>query len=177
MKQYQDLQAAVLSQLEIRFPDAVFNLWFKDLVVEEIAGDTVTLSTTTSFKQNILSEHRIPVLSEIFSSLLGFPAKVVITVREEDLEKIKRQASEEEDRRVEEEQVRRQEEEERKRNEEITRNIEGSDIVSGFTFENFIIGDSNRFAYAACYAVAMSFTTDEEYLTNPLEEKYNPLFI
>lgn len=177
MKQYQDLQAAVLSQLETRFPDAVFNLWFKDLEVEEIAGDTVTLSTTTSFKQNILSEHRLPVLSEIFSSLLGFSAKVVITVREEDLEKIKRQASEEEDRRVEEEQVRRQEEEERKRKEEITRNIEGSDIVSGFTFENFIIGDSNRFAHAACYAVAMSFTTDEEYLTNPLEEKYNPLFI
>ena len=56
MKQYQDLQAAVLSQLETKFPDAVFNLWFKDLEVEEIAGDTVTLSTTTSFKQNFRFE-------------------------------------------------------------------------------------------------------------------------
>ena len=35
-----------------------------------------------------------------------------------------------------------------------------------FTFENFIVGDANKFAYAACYAIA---TSDEV--------NYNPLFI
>ena len=41
-----------------------------------------------------------------------------------------------------------------------------SKINKSFTFENFIVGSSNKFAYAACYAVA----------NNPANE-YNPLFI
>ncbi|MBQ7500009.1 MAG: chromosomal replication initiator protein DnaA [Clostridia bacterium] len=39
-------------------------------------------------------------------------------------------------------------------------------INNAFTFDNFIVGSSNKFAYAACYAVA----------NNPSNE-YNPLFI
>ncbi|MDY3865095.1 MAG: chromosomal replication initiator protein DnaA [Eubacteriales bacterium] len=184
MEQYQEIQNAVLDQLQKDEATAVFNLWFKDLVLESIEGNVVTLSINSEFKQRILTEHHLEKLANRFEAVLGFPVKVKISLRYENPEEIKRRASEEEDRRIEEEDERRQEEkerrrkeEEKRRSEEIARNIESSDVVSGYTFENFIVGDSNRFAHAACFAVAMSFTTDEEYLTNPVEEKYNPLFI
>ena len=48
---------------------------------------------------------------------------------------------------------------------DFARAIESPTIVAEYTFDNFIVGDSNRFAHAACYAVAHSPTT------------YNPLFI
>ena len=187
MEQYLELQNAVLEQLREENPKAVFNLWFKDLVVESMDGDLVVLSTDTAFKQRVLSDpriNRLEMLADHFSALLGYRVRVRIDVREADMQEILRRASEEADRRDAEEDERifqekqkKREEEERRRSEEIARNIESCDVVSGYTFENFIVGDSNRFAYAACYAVAMSFTTDEEVLTNPLEEKYNPLFI
>lgn len=184
MKPYEDIQNAVLEQLRSEQPNAVFNLWFRDLIVEDISQNVVTLSINTPFKLKILREHRIPMLSEKFSALLGFPVTVKIELREEDMEELRRRASEEEDRRIEEiearreaEEEQRRKEEEKRKSEEIARNIESNDVVSGYTFDNFVVGDSNRFAHAACFAVAMSFTTDEEYLTNPLEEKYNPLFI
>ena len=49
---------------------------------------------------------------------------------------------------------------------EFTNKIEGKGIVAGYTFDNFIVGESNKFAHAACLRVAQEpFTA------------YNPLFI
>ena len=38
MEQYQEIQNAVLDQLQKDEATAVFNLWFKDLVLESIEG-------------------------------------------------------------------------------------------------------------------------------------------
>ena len=42
----------------------------------------------------------------------------------------------------------------------------GSELCSRYTFENFVVGKTNEFAHAACFAVS-----------NHLGSKYNPLFI
>ena len=108
MEQYQEIQNAVLDQLQKDEATAVFNLWFKDLVLESIEGNVVTLSINSEFKQRILTEHHLEKLANRFEAVLGFPVKVKISLRYENPEEIKRRASEEEDRRIEEEDERRQ---------------------------------------------------------------------
>ena len=172
MELYQNLAEAAFAILKERYSSSLFTLWFKELVVEEMDEHKVTLSTISSFKQKILIEHYMEALSDTFQQVLGFPTQIEITSRDVSLE---------EQRRILQQEAAREEEEEAKedqrKKEIMTRNIEGKDPVVGYTFDNFIVGDSNRFAHAACWAVAQSFTTDEEILTDPLEDKYNPLFI
>lgn len=172
MELYQNIAEAAFAILKERYSSSLFTLWFKELVVENMDEHKVTLSTISSFKQKILIEHYMEALSDTFQQVLGFPTQIEITSRDVSLE---------EQRRILQQEAAREEEEEAKedqrKKEIMTRNIEGKDPVVGYTFDNFIVGDSNRFAHAACWAVAQSFTTDEEILTDPLEDKYNPLFI
>jgi len=176
MELYQSVTDAAFDALRNRYSENVFNLWFRELQVVEIDEHNVILSAPFPLKQRILMEHYRGVLEEVFSDALGFPITVNIVSRNEnpaDVQSRNREIERENERRRDAEEAA----EEERRTQEITRNIEGKDQVAGYTFENFIVGDSNRFAYAACWAVAQSFTTDEEILTDPLEDKYNPLFI
>ncbi len=172
MELYQDIENAAAEVLRKSFSETVYNLWFKELQIESIDGHKVRLSAPTSFKTKILLEHHTDILTDTYSNILGFPVHIEIFSRETDMAQQRAQTAAEPDP-LELEEQKRDEEEKL----EMTRNIEGKDTVAGYTFENFIVGDSNRFAHAACEAVAKSFTTDEEILTNPLEEKFNPLFI
>lgn len=57
-------------------------------------------------------------------------------------------------------------------NEQIQRNIiqkldYNPNLVPNYTFDNFVVGDSNQFAYSAAYAIAK----------NPRQPRYNPLII
>ena len=48
----------------------------------------------------------------------------------------------------------------------------------GYSFSNFIVGDSNKFAHAACLAVANSFSeTEKKQESAYFQKQYNPLFI
>lgn len=169
---YQEVEQAVLEYLRGQYSQSVFNLWFGELHIENIDDQKVVMSTPTSFKRDILVRHHLDNLHQAVLTGLGIPAKVEIVVRETDMaeERAKTAAIPDPEEVA-------ADERERREKEEMTRNIEGRDTVAGYTFDNFIVGDSNRFAHAACIAVAQSFTTDEETLTNPLEERYNPLFI
>ncbi len=172
MELYHEIESAVLSSLSKWVSETLFNLWFKDLVIEHMEGKEVTLSTISDFKATIIKEHHLDKVKQAFYENLGFPMTVHITTRVVDMEEERKKASLQPD------PIEIEEEEEDLREKlEMTRNIEGKDQVSGYTFDNFIVGDSNRFAHAACFAVAQSFTTDEDKLTDPLEERINPLFI
>ncbi len=172
MELYHDLEAAILSALRTQVSETVFNLWFKDLIIENMSETEVTVSTISSFKAGIIVSHHLPKLEQAFLDNLGFPVSVKVTFREVNMEEERKKvaAAPDPDEVAE-------EEEERRRTEEMTRKIEGKDQVEGYTFDNFVVGDSNRFAHAACFAVAQSFTEDEEIITDPLEERINPLFI
>ncbi len=173
MELYDSIIESVFLALRERYTENLFNLWFKELVIEEMDEQSVTLSTVSSCKQQIIQTHYVTPLKEAFSKVLGFPIEVKITSRNEDPMELLRRKNQTEPDPID----LAEEEEERRKKEIMTRGIEGKDVVIGYTFDNFIVGDSNRFAHAACWAVAQSFTTDEERLTDPLEEKYNPLFI
>ncbi len=173
MELYQNILDHVFEVLKKQYAEGLFNLWFKELKVEHMDECSVTLSTVSTFKAKILLQHYMPPLERAFLEVMGFPINVLMISREADMEEVRLQKQKE----VEAEEARQDRELEEKQLEKITKGIEGKDQVVGYTFDNFIVGDSNRFAHAACWAVAQSFTTDEETLNNPLEDKYNPLFI
>lgn len=172
MNFYENIAEAVFALLKEKYSETMFNLWFNELKIEHLDEQKVTVSTISNFKQGILNKHYKAALGETFEAVLGFPVELEITSRDEDMreERMKQPP-------VADPYDKEEEEAEERRKQAMTRGIEGKDPVVGYTFDNFIVGDSNRFAHAACLAVARSFTTDEETLTNPLEDKYNPLFI
>lgn len=151
--------------------DTAIELWFGDMKIVSFEDNTITFSTDSELKYKIVGEKYLPMVKEGFCKYLGFDVnvKLIFTGTPVDLEQIKRQIlagdnksdqnSDDTDR------------------DESTAEAEaqkkpltlGSTIAPfnfEYTFDNFIVGNSNKFAYAVCTAVASRPAVD-----------YNPLFI
>lgn len=138
-----------------------YNLWFGDLTVTALTEDTARLSTPTKLRRDILSTRYYDVIKECLEEILGFPVNVDIYFIPSDKdyyvspEKTVVSAPKEESIK-----------EERMLDDILTStDTDKRTILDDYTFDNFIEGSSNKFAKAACYAVAK----DPCY--------YNPLFI
>lgn len=135
---------------------AVIDLWFGELKIVSFENNCITFSTNSNFKYKIIKEKYLPMIKDKFRELLGFEIFVdLIFVEEEDTSGIGDYMNF------------------IKMNKEAQSNYEkpaSSAIPQNYnfeyTFDNFIVGNSNKFAHAACTAVA----------ANPAEN-YNPLFI
>lgn len=131
-----------------KLSQSVIDLWFGELKVLSFDDNTVTLSTESAFKYKIITENYLSKISDKFSEILGFyvTAKLVLNG-----ENHKKSVTNEENDSA----------EENKKPEKsfIDYNFE-------YTFDSFIVGNSNKFAHAACVAVAQRPAMD-----------YNPLFI
>ncbi len=161
----------------------IMDLWFGDLVIADYKENQITLSTEREFKYQIVNEKYLPVIAEAFSVILGFEVqvKVVFNGVHTSPEKIIQQMRGQEllhrgestdDRQSEKSTVSEAEE----RQVAVDQNTAPTDgrpqgilppnYKFEYTFENFIVGSSNKFAHAACTAVAAKPASD-----------YNPLFI
>ena len=149
-------------------------LWFKDLTVESYEDGVITMGIKSEIKHKTLTEKYRGELSRRFSDELGFDVlvNVIFTGIPLDREEAKRKIMEKVSMgdpswRLEEERKQREKEKEAaaSRNEHHL----GSTMPPfnfEYTFDNFIVGSSNKFAHAACVAVA-----------NMPAKNYNPLFI
>lgn len=141
-----------------------YNLWFGDLAVTALTEDTATLFTPTKLRKDILSTRYDSVIKECLEEILGFSVKVEIFYTKTDKDYYAKPKEEEN-------KIERESHEESLRQERMLDDILTSPdtdrrtILDDYTFDNFIEGSSNKFAKAACYAVAK----DPCY--------YNPLFI
>ncbi len=141
MQELQALWDAIIEHLKKRYSDTITDLWFKEATFESLSEDVAVLTHTSKFKKNIIETRYIMTLNEVFEEVLGFPVRIVVKlVGEENDEK----------------------------KEEPPKAVIAPPIFQGneYTFDNFVVGGSNKFAHAACIAVA----------NNPAAE-YNPLFI
>ena len=146
-------------------PKTSFDLWFGDLNITSFTEDMVVFSTPTKLKKKILSSRYIKVLKESLEETIGFPINIDIISLDvdddfpkytySDIPKIESQSEKEEN-------IRRE-----KNIQDILRdNTEKKSILDEYTFDTFVEGESNKFAKAACLAVAKY----------PCEDQ-NPLFI
>lgn len=152
-------------------------LWFKDLTVEDYEDGVITMGIKSELKHKTLTEKYTGELSRRFSEELGFEVmvNVIFTGTPIDHEEAKRRIMEKVSMgdpswRLEEEKKKKEKEE--KEAEVAAQNNDhhlGSTMPPfnfEYTFDNFIVGSSNKFAHAACVAVAKMPA-----------KNYNPLFI
>lgn len=149
----QSIEKMVHDNLRGRFSPTVFQLWFSELRLTELSEEHIEFCTSGDFKCATLNSRYLDVIRAAVEEVVGFEMPVHIISRPAEptpaptVEVPKGPTPEE------------------KREAEIAVKMEGQSIVEEYTFDNFIVGESNKFAHAACVAVAHKHDT------------YNPLFI
>ncbi len=137
MDSFDEIWELVQQELQSQVTEAAYNVWLKPLEFVSFKDDTVYLSIN-KFKGDIVKNKFLNIIENILESIFGFPVKVEIIIPDEITSSL-----------------------------DSTTDENGSNIDDyDYTFTNFIIGPSNKFAYAAAMNVA----------TNP-GKAYNPLFI
>ncbi len=146
------------------YPDTIMRLWFEELKLTILTGDTAVFLSKSDFKRDIIYKRYINQLTAALEEIIGFP--VTVTIR----------SLESENQTAEKMSVAAKKESEKINPETDFYSTVGTTKIlnrasvpaafSEYTFDNFIVGNSNKFAHAAALAVA----------TNPARQ-YNPLFI
>ena len=132
--------------------ETTINLWFGDVEIISFENDTLTIGSPGEFKFKTIQSKYIDKIRERFCELLGFDINVnlIFTGSAVTADQIKSNviglSPKERD-------------EDRESPVMPSYNFE-------YTFDNFIVGNTNKFAHAACVAVANNPATN-----------YNPLFI
>lgn len=116
-----------------------YETWFKTTEVIEESEDKLKIGVISEFAKDWLRSNYLSLIKEVLRAVAGKDVEVEFVV-------VKKESDEKEEVRV-----------EQKNNFGLNEN---------YTFENFVVGESNKLAHAACLAVAK----------NP-GRAYNPLFI
>ena len=143
-----------------KLSETTINLWFGELEITAFQDDTITMATSSQFKFGIIQDKYLENIRAGFCKLLGFDVQVnlIFTGSPVSTEKVFdsvvgiKPANQPEP-------AKKYEQPELKKTDLPNYNFE-------YTFENFIVGSTNKFAHAACVAVANNPATN-----------YNPLFV
>ncbi len=141
-----------------------FDLWFGDLLLTDLTEDKAVFSTPTKTRKKILSTRYINVIKECLEDIIGFSVEIEIFSLDSDVEFSKLRYEEAPS--INEEKKEENIKKERQIQELLKETSDKKTILDEYTFDNFVEGESNKFAKAACLAVAKY----------PCEDQ-NPLFI
>lgn len=165
-EQFNEIWSFALKEIQrvCELPDTMMHLWFNDMKLTLVTEDSVVLTTETDFRRDVVTNRYTKQLTDVMSGILGYPVTVSVVSgqKERNLEKKMTEAA-----RLESADVDPAKDFYVRVGEQRTQNK--ASVPSAFreyTFENFVIGSSNRFAHAAALAVADA----------PVNS-YNPLFI
>lgn len=156
MQSAEDIWASVLSVLKRNYPQTVYNLWFAPTKVEHFDGHNLVISIDSDMKRDVIEKQYYAAISSLLFDILGFEVLLSFCSTQkgpwdpelyppavqpgEPIPPIERTEPP----------------------------VVAPPIYANaeYTFDNFIISESNKFAQAASFAVA----------SNPADA-YNPLFI
>ena len=140
-----------LSNIKRKMNSLSFNTWFKDSYLADLNEENAIIIVPTIAHKKHLAESYIDLISEVFNEVTGTNFNIEFLLKNEFLDNHNHKK------------------EEIIKDEELGvpfNSPEKANLNSDYTFENFIVGESNRFAQATALAVA----------ENP-GKMYNPLFI
>ena len=136
-----ELWNMVLEKFRARHSEESTTLWFSDVRILSFEDHLISMGIPSQFKFNIINEKYLSEIEESFKEVSGLPIKVNLTFTGSADTTVTR-------------------------NETPLSSASLADYNFEYTFENFIVGSTNKFAQAACVAVANHPATN-----------YNPLFI
>ncbi|MEA4894648.1 MAG: chromosomal replication initiator protein DnaA [Oscillospiraceae bacterium] len=137
MNSVNDIWNSIMGLLSSELTSTSINTWFSDCKPIEISDTRLVIYTPTEFKRNIITQRFSGAITSALTELFSCPFDLLV-LAEDELD-------------------------------DYEQNCESDDSlpeVAGYTFDKFIVGNSNKFAHAAAVAVA----------DNP-GVAYNPLFI
>ncbi len=160
-----DIWEQVKENLSEKYSPSQMDLWFRPLKIHSYEDNVIILSTDSEFKYTKVKEQYLGIIANAFADFFGFEQQVdIVFVGERTSpEKIQRQLGIFREKKEQTEENKPQSEQ---NTNEVVTGVLPIDYSFQYTFENFIVGSSNRFAHAACTAVA----------AHPASN-YNPLFI
>ncbi|MBQ8303258.1 MAG: chromosomal replication initiator protein DnaA [Clostridia bacterium] len=168
MNELLEISAAMKEELRAKIgsPQSSFDLWFGDFNLTSLNENTAVFSTPTKLRRQILSTRYISLIKETLAEVIGFAVEVEIYSLDEDTGFANvAPPAEDMERHFEKESLERSERKEKRVEEILNSSSEKKSLLDEYTFDNFIEGESNKFAKAVCFAVA----NDISYC--------NPLFI
>ncbi len=173
-KELKEIGAVVLNLLRGKYPETIFNLWFRDLLLEYLGEGEAVLSIDSAFKTDYLNQHHRETGGDCFTLVMGHPVSCRFIFREPEVKPAPAEPASPPLRITESGAPIIEGEMEEDPQQINIRDLENpKTIVDRYTFENFLVADSNRFAYAAARAVARYACEESDEDSNI----YNPLFI
>jgi chromosomal replication initiator protein len=114
--------------LRDEMPAVSYETWVSPLLPIKYSDNTLLLQVESDFNKNILTSHYIPLIQNAFGQVMGESCDVKILTKDEVGGELD--------------------------NPKAIKESSQSLLNPKYTFESFVIGNSNRFAHAACLAVA-----------------------
>ena len=133
------LWSEVLQLLENEVTPIGYNTWIKTIVPKSIDNDTFVLSVPSAINKNMIDHRYSDLIKNALIEICGASYNISVLVGEETVQAAKNTEPQK---------------------------IYGMPLNSKYTFDTFVVGNSNRFAHAASLAVAESPAM-----------AYNPLFL
>ncbi len=145
MKAFENLWAAAVERLSEHISKQAMDLWIRPIIPVSYVDFCAVLLVDSSFQRDIIMSKYKDLINSVLSDMVGFEMSINVITPEE-----------------------RSPSSSQKRPEKPKVEIESlvEPIYPEYTFNTFVVGESNKHAYAACSAVAK----------NPAKA-YNPLFI
>ncbi|MHC2995751.1 MAG: chromosomal replication initiator protein DnaA [Candidatus Atribacteria bacterium] len=125
-----------------------YNSWFSQTKIIRFKDDELTISVPSNFCKDWLEKHYVEFIKNILKDSFGLKEDVQIKFKTTSQKPSKSKQRNK-----------------IKKIESLPKNNEIV-LISKYTFDNFVVGNGNRFAHAACLAVAQSPA-----------KSYNPLFV
>ena len=171
MNELLEISVAMKEELRAKIgsPQSSFDLWFGDFNLTALDESKAVFSTPTKLRKQILSTRYISLIKESLVAVIGFEVEIEIYSLDDNsgFVSVPETPAEDMTKYFEKESLEKSERKEKKIEEILNNTGEAGKrtLLDEYTFDNFIEGESNKFAKAVCYAVA----NDISYC--------NPLFI
>ncbi len=148
-KRLSEIWDETLKIIKSEITEVGYNTWIKTIVPVSLSDDSMILGVPNDFNKNIIVGRYLPLISNSLSAVSSIEYNLtVIILNEKESKKTDDVSLDEAD---------------EKEHHDESNNIT---LIPKYTFDTFVVGNSNRFAHAASLAVAESPA-----------KTYNPLFL
>ena len=156
MNELLEISMAMKEELRAKIgsPQSSFDLWFGDFNLTSLDENHAVFTTPTKLRKQILSTRYISIIKEALATVIGFDVEIEIHSLDVDSAFQSAPQTEDMERHFEEESIIASRRKEEKIEEILNASNEKRTLLDEYTFDNFIEGESNKFAKAVCYAVA-----------------------